>query len=102
MGSPKRSCQVPSFFPNPPIDEVETADGCKRHNDDALRIAKWIIHDNEDGIGYTTKTAFQFLFMWMTNTPDFKFDVIGSDLLNEGGAELTMVYVHRCQRNMST
>ena len=77
----------------PPIDEVKTADGCKRHNDDALRIAKWIIHDNEDGIGYTTKTAFQFLFMWMTNTPDFKFDVIGSDLLNEGGAELTMVYL---------
>ena len=29
----------------------------------------------------------------MTNTPDFKFDVIGSDLLNEGGAELTMVYL---------
>ena len=59
----------------PSIDDISTADGCRQHRDDALRLAKWYLEQPVSSNDITQKQVMQFLVIWMTNTDEFSFTV---------------------------
>ena len=59
----------------PSIEEISTAEGCREHRNDALRLAKWYLEQPVNPNDVTQKEAKRFLMMWMTNTDEFTFTI---------------------------
>ena len=59
----------------PNIDEVSTADGCRLHREDALRLAKWYLDQPATTKDLTHLNVLQFLMKWMENTDEFTFSI---------------------------
>jgi len=59
----------------PSIEEISTAEGCREHRNDALRLAKWYLEQPINPNDVTQKEAKRFLMMWMTNTDEFTFTI---------------------------
>ena len=70
----------------PSIKEIETAEGCRQHRNDALRLAKWYLEQPVNPDDITQKQVMQFLILWMTNTDEFSF-VVSSNAVS-GHVEL--------------
>ena len=75
----------------PSIKEIETAEGCRQHRDDALRLAKWYLEQPVNPNDVTQKQVMQFLVIWMTNTDEFSFTV-GTNAVS-GHVELFAAYM---------
>ena len=59
----------------PSIEEISTVEGCRKHRNDALRLAKWYLEQPVNPNDVTQKEAKRFLMMWMTNTDEFTFTI---------------------------
>ncbi len=59
----------------PSVDEVSTAEGCRQHRSDALRLAKWYLEQPVNPNDVTQKEVAKFLIIWMTNTDEFLFSI---------------------------
>ena len=57
----------------PSVKDVETAEGCRKHRDDALRLAKWYLEQPVNPDDITQKQVMQFLILWSMNTDEFMF-----------------------------
>lgn len=57
----------------PSVKDVETAEGCRQHRDDALRLAKWYLEQPVNPDDITQKQVMQFLIIWSMNTDEFTF-----------------------------
>ena len=57
----------------PSVKDVETAEGCRQHRDDALRLAKWYLEQPVNPDDITQKKVMQFLIIWSMNTDEFTF-----------------------------
>ena len=55
----------------PSVKDVETAEGCRQHRDDALRLAKWYLEQPVNPDDITQKQVMQFLIIWSMNTDEF-------------------------------
>ncbi len=75
----------------PSIEEIETAEGCRQHRDDALRLAKWYLEQPANLDDITQKQIMQFLVIWMTNTDEFSFTVSSNAV--SGHVELFAAYM---------
>ncbi|MBP5687715.1 MAG: hypothetical protein J6X22_03630 [Muribaculaceae bacterium] len=75
----------------PSIDEISTAEGCRQHRDDALRLAKWYLEQPVNPNDVTQKQVMQFLVIWMTNTDEFSFTVSTNAV--SGHVELFAAYM---------
>ena len=75
----------------PSIKEIETAEGCRQHRNDALRLAKWYLEQPVNPDDITQKQVMQFLILWMTNTDEFSF-VVSSNAVS-GHVELFAAYM---------
>ena len=72
-----------NVFSIPDIEELETADGCRQHREDALRIAKWYLEQPSNPQNATQQEAIQFLIAWMAKTDEFTFFINGGVRLHE-------------------
>ena len=70
----------------PSVKEIGTAEGCRQHRGDALRLAKWYLEQPANLNDVTQKQVMQFLVVWMTNTDEFSF-VVSSNAVS-GHVEL--------------
>ncbi len=61
----------------PDKDEISTAAGCRKHRDDALRLAKWLLAQPTNTTGVANIIAIQFLMKWMENTDEYAFSLRG-------------------------
>ena len=75
----------------PSVKDVETAEGCRQHRDDALRLAKWYLEQPVNPDDITQKQVMQFLMIWMTNTDEFSFTI--SDCVPVTHVELMIAYL---------
>ena len=75
----------------PSVDEISTAEGCRQHRDDALRLAKWYLEQPVNPNDVTQKQVMQFLVIWMTNTDEFSFTVSTNAV--SGHVELFAAYM---------
>ena len=75
----------------PSIKEIETAEGCRQHRDDALRLAKWYLEQPVNPDDIIQKQVMQFLVVWMTNTDEFSFTVSSNAV--SGHVELFAAYM---------
>ena len=57
----------------PSVKDVETAEGCRLHRDDALRLAKWYLEQPVNPDDITQNQVMQFLIIWSMNTDEFTF-----------------------------
>ena len=57
----------------PSSNEIATAEGCREHRDDALRLAKWYLEQPTDSKNTAQLEVSRFLLLWMTNTDEFEF-----------------------------
>ena len=75
----------------PSVKDVETAEGCRQHRDDALRLAKWYLEQPVNPDDITQKQVMQFLMIWMTNTDEFSFTI--SECVPVTHVELMIAYL---------
>ena len=75
----------------PSIKEIETAEGCRQHRNDALRLAKWYLEQPVNPDDITQKQVMQFLMIWMTNTDEFSFTI--SECVPVTHVELMIAYL---------
>ena len=75
----------------PSVKDVETADGCRQHRDDALRLAKWYLEQPVNPDDITQKQVMQFLIIWSMNTDEFTFRLDTDQM--PGHIELMAAYI---------
>ncbi|MBP5560883.1 MAG: hypothetical protein J6X70_03680 [Muribaculaceae bacterium] len=75
----------------PSVSEIQTAEGCRNHRDDALRLAKWYLEQPVNPNNLTQKEVMRFLMIWMTNTDEFSFTINASAALTN--VELISAYM---------
>lgn len=77
---------------NIPSDtEITTAEGCRTHQADALRLAKWYLQQPFEPKDQTLGAVIHFLFRWMEATDDYSFGIISSPALKK--TEILMAYI---------
>lgn len=65
----------------PSIDEIKDAAGCRKHREDALRLAQWLLEQPYDSTDYTFQRARQFLVIWGTNSDEVVLEMRPSAVL---------------------
>ena len=75
----------------PSVKDVETAEGCRQHRDDALRLAKWYLEQPVNPNDMTQKQVMQFLIIWSMNTDEFTFRIDTDQM--PGHIELMAAYM---------
>ena len=75
----------------PSVKDVETAEGCRQHRDDALRLAKWYLEQPVNPDDITQKQVMQFLIIWSMNTDEFTFRIDTDQM--PGHIELMAAYM---------
>lgn len=75
----------------PNDSEISTVEGCRGHRNDALRLSKWLLEQPLNPKDETYLSVRRFLVMWMTNTDEFTFTVMGESI--GGNIELLAAYM---------
>ena len=70
---------------------ITTAEGCREHEADVLRLAKWFLAEPLNRNSATPLKAIQFIMMWMTNTEDYTFSITQSPV--SGNTELLSAFL---------
>ena len=68
----------------PDIEEIQTADDCRAHREDALRLAKWYLEQPANPNDAVQKEVAQFILCWMTKTDEVLFSITSGTPLCEG------------------
>ncbi|MBR5638270.1 MAG: hypothetical protein IKW83_00760 [Muribaculaceae bacterium] len=88
----------------PSTDEIATAEGCREHRDDALRLAKWYLEQPANTKNMANIDAIQFLMKWMENTDEFTFTItegVPVDNVELFAAYLAAMAEHAIEFNVS-
>lgn len=88
----------------PSLSDISTPQGCREHREDALRLSKWLLEQPLDPKDINYQDVRRFLIVWMTNTDECSFMVMGNSI---GNVELFAAYMaamteHAIDFNMST
>ncbi len=75
----------------PTEEEISTVEGCRRHRDDALRLAKWYLEQPVNMGDVTQQEVRQFLLIWTINTDEFMFRLDTEDMAEH--IELMTAYI---------
>ncbi|MBO4722120.1 MAG: tetratricopeptide repeat protein [Muribaculaceae bacterium] len=75
----------------PTEEEISTAEGCSKHRDDALRLAKWYLEQPVNMNDVTQQEVRQFLLVWTINTDEFVFRLDTDKMA--GHIELMTAYI---------
>ena len=74
----------------PDPEDVSTAEGCRSHQADVLRLSNWYLEQPLAVNSLNRKRVTRFLMAWMANTPDYAFTILPNATL--GHVELGCAY----------